>query len=51
MTEPEMRARLAEIAEELRAARETHGHTQGCDDLRDEAREIWCSIRKLEGNN
>jgi len=29
----------------------THGHTQFCDDLRDEAREIWCSIRKLEGNN
>ena len=46
-----MRQRLAEIAEELRAARETHGHTQDCDDLRDEAREIWCSIRKLEGNN
>lgn len=43
-----MRQRLAEIAEELRAARETHGHTQDCDDLRDEAREIWSSIRKLE---
>lgn len=42
------RLRLAEIAEELRAARATHGHTQDCDDLRDEARELWTSIRKLE---
>ena len=48
MTETDMRARLAEIAEELRAARETHGHTQDCDDLRDEARELWTDIRKLE---
>lgn len=44
-----MRQRLAEIAEEIRAARETHGHTQDCDDLRDEARELWTDIRKLEG--
>ena len=48
MTETEMRYRLAEIAEDLRAARETHGHTQFCDDLRDEARELWTDIRKLE---
>ena len=47
----EMRQRVAEIAEEIRAARETHGHTQDCDDLRDEARELWTDIRKLEGNN
>lgn len=46
-----MRQRLAEIAEEIRAARETHGHTQDCDDLRDEARELWTDIRKLEGTN
>jgi len=45
-----MRQRLAEIAEEIRAARETNGHTQDCDDLRDEARDLWTDIRKLEGN-
>ena len=43
-----MRQRLAEIAEEIRAARETSGHTQDCDDLRDEARELWTDVRKLE---
>lgn len=45
------RQRVAEIAEEIRAARDTHGHTQDCDDLRVEARELWASIRKLEGND
>ena len=49
MTAREMRQRLAEIAEELNAARATHGHTQDCDDLRDEALELWKSIRDIEG--
>ena len=43
-----MRQRLAEIAEEISAARAANGHTQDCDDLRDEARELWTDIRKLE---
>ena len=45
MTETEMRARLAELAEDLRAGRLAGADTT---DITDEARELWASIRALD---